>query len=747
MRTVKNINLNWKFSKDNVTFEDINLPHTWNNMDGQDGGADYLRQKCYYVKELDLVKSDKKIFIEFNGVNHLSNVYFNDEYLGEHRGGFSTFRYDITNLVNDVNTLKVEVDNSEGLHIYPQQADFTFFGGIYRDVNIIEVNETHFDLSYYGGPGVNVLATLEGNNAKIDLSSYVINGEEANVEYKLLDKENNEVLNSVVKVSEKSNATLNLENPILWKGIKDPYLYTLIANIIKNDIIVDTKTVKFGIRKFEVCPQKGFLLNGESYPLRGTCRHQDRLDMGWAINKEQHLQDIELIKEVGANTIRLAHYQHDQYFYDLCDEYGFVVWAEIPFITIFDGNPLAVENTKEQMRELVIQNYNHTSIMCWGISNEITISGESEELLANQKDLQVIIKELDPSRYTTLANVAFVEMDSTQNDVTDILAWNHYFGWYGGKLEDNENWFDEYHAKYPNKAVGISEYGAEGITTLHTENPEMRDYTEEYHAVYHEHMLNVFETRPYIWGTYQWNMFDFAADARDEGGVAGRNNKGLVSFGRDLKKDAFYLYKAYWNKEEIFTHVCGRRFYDRSNETTTIKVYSNEKAITLFINEQEISTIEGKYIFEFKDVKLKPGINTVKAIGENSNDTISLNKTDTPNESYVLPAEEAPISENGEGAKNWFEDLAKEADTTLTFNEGYYSIEDSLNELLSNDEVKEIFFTMMASSGNSGVKLNEGMLKMIGGMKFKVIIKMAGNKMPDNIDIIINSKLQKIKKS
>lgn len=747
MRNTSLINDNWEFSKDNQNFETVTLPHTWNNMDGQNGGTPYHRGTGYYKKTLTLSKSDKKRFLQFEGVNHLGKVTFNGTYLGEHRGGFSTFRFDVTELVKEgENLLEVSVHNEADLLIYPQQADFTFFGGIYRNVSLIEVGSTHFDLEFYGSQGVYITPTLTGNKADVSVLSYVkgdVVG--ADVTISVLDATGKEVATCTSPASKELTQNLEIANPTLWDARKNnksaAYLYTLDIKIQKEGSVLDQQAIPFGVRSFEVDKENGFMLNGDAYPLRGVSRHQCRQDKGWAISTEDQEHDIALINEVGANTIRLAHYQHNQYFYDLCDKEGQVLWAEIPFITIFMEEQEAVDNTKSQMHELVLQNYNHPSIFFWGISNEITIGGENEALYQNQRELEAIIKQYDKTRLTTLANVSFTPMESPENTLTDIVGYNHYFGWYGGNLEDNEKWIDTFHEKYPDRPLAITEYGAEGIMTLHTEHPVCRDYSEEYHAVYHEHMLKMFQTRPFLWGTYQWNMFDFAADGRDEGGVKGRNNKGLVSFDRKTKKDAFYLYKAYWNHSDEFVHVCGRRFVDRDGETTTIKVYSNEKEVTLLVNDVEVGTQTGDKIFVFENVSLQAGSNTVVAKTAKNKDEIVLNKVDSPNESYVLP----PVEEQSEGVKNWFLDLQAELGSgdELTFLDGYFSIKDSLGDLLEHPEAGELLKTLIGSMGGP---MNAGMLKMVSKMPLGGILDLKASELPDNAKAMVNGKLQKIKK-
>ncbi|MGN1161042.1 MAG: glycoside hydrolase family 2 protein, partial [Candidatus Fimenecus sp.] len=577
MRRITNLNSDWYFLKAgtrkdktprraNGKWEQVNLPHTWNNMDGQDGGFDFYRGACWYFKTIKVdLESDEEAYLEFQGVSSIAAVFINGKKAGVHKGGFSTFRVNITPyLKRGKAKIAVMADNRESKEVYPQTADFTFFGGIYRDANLITVKKSHFALDYCGGKGISVTPTLcdDLKKADIEIKTYITGKADTKVEFSLDGQ----------TVTTDGDAVITLENPHLWDGIYDPYLYTLTCRLIKDGEAVDELTVDFGVRKFSVDSEKGFFLNNRPYPLRGVSRHQDRLDKGWAISKADHEEDIKLIREVGANTIRLAHYQHDDYFYTLCDRAGLLVWAEIPFISVFMPSKEAYDNTMSQMRELVIQAYNHPSIFTWGIANEITIGEETPELIKNLKDLNDLCHKLDKSRPTTMANVTMVPEDSQLNTITDILAYNHYFGWYMGCVDDNAPWLDNFHKNYPNICLGLSEYGCEGILAYHNDNPQMQDYSEEYQAYYHEKMLETFATRDYLWATYVWNMFDFASDMRDEGGVKGRNNKGLVTFDRKIKKDSFFIYKAYWS-EEKFVHLCSRRYVNRTNEKVDIKVY------------------------------------------------------------------------------------------------------------------------------------------------------------------------------
>ena len=501
----------------------------------------------------------------------MATVYCNHRELGTHKGGFSTFRFDLTPAMKaEGNVLTVVVSNAVS-DIYPQTADFTFYGGLYRDVNFIEVNEAHFDLLKDGTAGVFVTPHASGNT-RLDL--FPVNAEGAYISVALKDAEGNTVAAGGAAAEEHTNILIDVKVPHLWNGMADPYCYTAEASIVKDDVILDTVTVTYGYRSFHVDPNTGFWLNGKNVPLHGVSRHQDRLDKGWAISKADHEEDVAIIKELGANTIRLAHYQHDQYFYDLCDHTGFALWAEIPFISRFIPSQEAYDNTISQMTELVAQNYNHPSIFFWGIANEILIGADNEPLRKNLRDLNQLAKSMDPSRLTTIAEVSGTPMNSEHVYITDVVSYNHYFGWYGGDVSQNGPWLDKFHELNPSVALGVSEYGAENIVKWHSATPMNHDYTEEYASHYHHEMLKTFATRPYLWSTHVWNCFDFAADARNEGGVIGRNNKGLVTYDRKLKKDAFYIYKAYWTTDPM-VYVAGRRFADRAPEERNITVYTN----------------------------------------------------------------------------------------------------------------------------------------------------------------------------
>ncbi|MGN0572377.1 MAG: glycoside hydrolase family 2 protein, partial [Acutalibacteraceae bacterium] len=568
MRKVININRKWAFAKESEIpaaipekWNFVNLPHTWNAIDGQDGENDYYRGTCCYVKEIskDELPEADRYYLEFKGANSSASVYVGGKKLASHDGGYSTWRVDITDSLESKTLIAVTVDNSPNETVYPQMADFTFYGGLYRDVNIIAVSNSHFDLDYYGAPGIRVTPTVDGKDAHVEIETYLTGTKDGQtVEYTITDSQGSEVASAVSGVSD-SKAVLEIKGVNLWHGRKNPYLYTAEAKLVENGEVLDNVSARFGCRTFSIDPEKGFILNGDSYPLRGVSRHQDRWGIGNALLPEHHEQDVELICEVGATTVRLAHYQHDQYFYDLCDEKGLVIWAEIPYISKHMDS--GTENTVSQMKELVMQNYNHASIVVWGLSNEITMNGSTPELLDNHRMLNDLVHDMDKTRLTTVAVVSMCDIHDPYIQIPDVVSFNHYFGWYGGDTSMNGPWFDNFHKEFPDIPVGMSEYGCEALN-WHTSNPVQGDYTEEYQAYYHEELIKQLFTRPYIWATHVWNMFDFGADARNEGGENGQNHKGLITFDRKYKKDAFYAYKA-WLSDEPFVHICGKRYVDR----------------------------------------------------------------------------------------------------------------------------------------------------------------------------------------
>lgn len=753
MRTKTVINEGWVFSKEcnfvptvlPMDWEKIKIPHTWNSIDGQDGGSDYYRGTCCYARVIERQQKEDVIYLEFEAAANSATVYMNGEKIFYHEGGYSTFRVNITDYLKEKeNLLVVAVDNSANDRIYPQTADFTFYGGLYRNVSLITVSNSHFDLDYYGGTGLKVSSDIKDQQAVVHIDAYITNPiSEQTVEISIKDREGRICAAVNLPAKEQISAKLMIPNVHLWQGVEDPYLYTVDCFLVVHNEVVDQISTRHGVRTFTVDAQKGFFLNGKLTPLRGVSRHQDLLGVGNALTKEQHQRDMEFIKEIGANTIRLAHYQHSQDFYDACDEAGMIIWAEIPFISVMSKNPEAHQNCISQMRELITQNYNHTSICFWGISNEITIGGEREGLVENLKELNELVHKLDSTRLSTIAQVSLLSMDNKMNEITDVVSYNHYFGWYGGTLEQNEEWLDNFHEMHPNIPLGLSEYGAEGIITYHNDEPKVRDYSEDYQAIYHEHMAKIIENRPWLWATHVWNMFDFGCDARDEGGVKGRNNKGLMTLDRKVKKDSFYLYKAYWSKEK-FVHLCGHRYAQRVGEETTIKVYSNLSEVKLYIDGELFESKSGYRVFVFKHVPISLKGTMIVAQADNKFDSMTIYQTEEQNETYILALED---DDESDGAANWFNlDDYKEV-STLEIKEGYFSIKDTIGDIIANEEAGTKLAQIMGVT--TGMKIKASMLGMVKDMSVESIAAMGmSNQSKEGPDIllIINEVLNKIKK-
>ena len=695
MRKTMLINDGWRFTKEGQT-QAVTLPHTWNALDGQDGGNDYYRGVCRYEREIRPEELSGEVnVLEIDGANHTARVYLDDALLTTHEGGYSAFRVEIPR----PGTLAIEVDNRDSDRVYPQKADFTFYGGLYRDVKLISVPREHFELLKDGTPGIQVtpIVDLEKKQATVTVRTWH-NGETVDI-----------TVNGETKTVQRE-AVFTIENVHLWDGTNDPYLYTATAQLPSGDAV----SARFGCRVFEFDPQKGFRLNGRSYPLRGVSRHQDKKGKGNALLYADHAADMAIIREIGANTVRLAHYQHAQAFYDLCDENGIVVWAEIPYITLHMPN--GRENTLSQMQELITQCYNHPSIAVWGLSNEITAaSAVDEALLENHRALNDLCHRLDPTRKTTMANVFMLEIDSPILQIPDVNSYNLYYGWYLGELEQTDEFFDEYHAKYPDRVIGFSEYGADANPAFHSAHPEKGDYTEEYQALYHEHMLRMIEARPYLWATHVWNLFDFAADGRDEGGKHGENQKGLVTFDRQTRKDAFYLYKAAWNRTEPFVHLCGSRYVNRCEEETEIKVYSNQSEVSLYADGALIGTQAGRTVFRFR-LPLT-GEHQIEARAGACRDAMVIRRVAAPDESYIFNKAAASVT-------NWFD--AEEIDPAC------FSILDTLGEIRQHPQAGPIVEAMMAKGASErgdvadAVKDNPALQRMMGRMTMVSLLKQGG---------------------
>lgn len=718
MRKITNINQDWNFVKDGIS-QTVNLPHTWNNLDGQGGAETYDRCKCVYEKAIPFF--DGRVYLEINGANTVAEVFINGIYIGSHENGYGMFRFEITDFLKEEgNLIRIIIDNSANEFLYPEMADFTFYGGIYRDVNIIsDVAPSHFALLDMSLCGMYITPKADG---RIFVKSLVEGSCDGLVkEFIITDAEGNKIAEREVDASVDA-VKLFIENPVLWNGIENPCLYTMTARLKKDGEIIDEVSDRFGVREFYFDSEKGFFLNGKPMKLKGVSRHQDWEGLGNALTLKEHAEDIRLIKEIGANSIRLAHYQHDEKFYDLCDEEGFLVWAEVPVISRFSKKKQ--EQAKFMVEELIRQNFNHPSIFCWSVANEISIGGTMPGLGECIRELNEIAHALDSTRPTATAQVAFTSVNSKLNDIPDILGYNHYFGWYAQTVEQIDKWLDDFHSKKPHTKLCLSEYGAEANINLHSAAPVQGDYSEEYQAYFHEHYVKAINERDWLWGSYVWNMFDFGSASRNEGGTRGRNNKGLVTFDRKIKKDSFYVYKAHWSDEK-FVHIAGERFVDRPLGEQKIKVYSNCDKVKLTVNG-ETTELDGDKIFVF-DTVIKEGENVITAKSGRCSHKITVNGTDTPNPSYVLP-------EGGHSfVRNWFasgEDI----------NPDNLSLNDSLGDILFNSEVQKLV------KNHAGVSLDHPALKTIGKLPLKPISKIASKLGAADAIGLANQFLQTIEK-
>ena len=738
MRHILSLNEAWSFRKEHQETTILDLPHTWNAVDGMDGGGDYWRGKGIYEKTLTRseLPQGERFYLEFRGANSSADVFVNGTRCAHHDGGYSAFRCEITHLVADETVIRVEVDNSPNRTVYPQVADFTFYGGLYRQAFIIGLPESHFDLTTGGTPGIHVTPTVEGQDGRARVKVFTTDRKSGQVIRYTLFSEGRELKTHTTTAE---TVDFLVKKVRLWDGKRGPHCYHVEAALMEGDTVLDRVSTQFGFRTFSVDPERGFLLNGREYPLRGVARHQDRIGFGNALLPEHHQEDIDLICEVGATTIRLAHYQHDQYFYDLCDEAGLVIWAEIPYISqhMSEGR----ENTVSQMTELITQCYNHPSICFWGLSNEITMNGaEDPDLILNHRVLNKLVKRMDPIRLTTVAALSMCPMDATYLTIPDVVSYNHYFGWYGGDTDMNGPWFDKFHAMHPDIPIGVSEYGCEALN-WHSSKPIQGDYTEEYQAHYHEELIRQLYSRPYIWATHCWNMFDFGADARAEGGENGQNHKGLVTIDRKYKKDAFFAYKA-WLSDEPFVHICGKRYVDRVEDLTKVTVYSNQPEVELFANGESLGKLTAEDHFFYFSVP-NVGETKLEAVAGDCRDESLIRKVDTFNEDYRMKEVGTIL--------NWFD---------ITEPEGRLSLNDKVGDIMATFQGKLLMLSTVKKllpKGKKGEKptaagfeLNGDMMQMVAGFTLLRLLNMASGMLDLKLtkeDLLdLNRKLNKIKK-
>lgn len=617
----------------------VDLPHTWNAQDALSGKIDYKRGIGNYEKNLFIRPEwkGKRLFIRFEGVNNIADVFINRRHIGEHRGGYGAFIFEITGKVEygKENSILVRVNNGEQLDIMPLVGDFNFYGGIYRDVHLLITDETCISPLDYASPGVRLIQDSVSHRyakvrAIVDLSNGSSGNQEVELNVRLLDgqrvvKEGTKNVNLSGNEVMQQELTFEIDQPHLWNGRQDPFLYQAEVTLFRNGQMVDRVTQPLGLRFYRIDPDKGFFLNGKHLPLQGVCRHQDRSEVGNALRPQHHEEDVALMLEMGVNAVRLAHYPQATYFYDLMDKNGIIVWAEIPFVGPGGYNdkgfvdlPAFRANGKEQLKELIRQYYNHLSICVWGLFNELTELGDNP--VEYIKELNVLAHQEDTTRPTTSASNQMGDL----NFITDAIAWNRYDGWYGGTPADLGKWLDRMHKDHPEICIAISEYGA-GASIYHQQDSLVKTvptswwHPENWQTYYHIENWKTISSRPYVWGSFVWNMFDFGAAHRTEGDRPGINDKGLVTFDRKVRKDAFYFYKANWNREEPMLYLTGKRNTVRTQRLQTITAFTNLSGAELFVNGKSYGkAIPDSYaILEWKNVELEPGENEIKVVSTN----------------------------------------------------------------------------------------------------------------------------------
>jgi beta-galactosidase len=640
------INGGWKFTRENAVgasavgysddyWENVSLPHTWNARDGQDGGNDYYRGVGWYRQLLTLPPhaKGKTIVLKFDGAATSTQLYVNGKLAGTHKGNYGAFCFDISSFVtfDTPNVIAVKVNNAKDTTVAPLRGDFTIYGGIYRSVHLLILDQLSISPFDNASSGVYIKQESVGSDkADLEVVTVVRNSsaeeKKSRVKITVHDQDGKPVAEKESKLTIAPTSTDNnvqkmtIRSPHLWDGLKDPYLYSVTVEIFEGNNIKDRVLEPLGLRYFNVDTEKGFFLNGKPYRLNGVNRHQDRENMGSAITLKEHQEDYNLIKEIGATAVRLAHYQQAQEFYDLCDKGGMVVWAELALVDEINPSPEFAENCKQQLQELIKQNYNHPSIFFWSIYNELMPDSDREMYSRVVSELNTLAKQLDASRYTTMASRSKYEGDEYINNVTDINGYNVYRGWYEGKPEHFGTWIDTVHQNHPKLRICISEYGA-GASIYQHEYPPQKPHTkgpwhpEEWQSVVHELTWLAMAERPFLWGTFVWNMFDFGSDGRSEGDRLGMNDKGLVTYDRKIKKDAFYWYKVNWNSEPLL-YITSRRYSPRPVGTTDIKVYSNCDSVQLTVgNVAKGMQASNDKRFVWESVEIKEGKNAISIVG------------------------------------------------------------------------------------------------------------------------------------
>lgn len=709
MRDVRELTDGWEFTTDDVGLSDalsspgadwdrVTLPHSWNAHDGHTGGNDYHRGPCWYRRAIDVGSLDgRRVYVEFGAAGTVADVHLGAEHVGRHRGGYSIFRCDVTDHLDadGRGVLTVRVDNSPQDDVYPLIGDHTVHGGLYRGARLVVVPALHVDLLDHGAPGVELeQRSLDDERGVLEVRTRIRNSGSAPAETELTVRvvDDSPVAHSARTVSVGAGevvevtTTLEVDHPRRWDGRHDPHVYRIVAELGPSG---DRVELGFGFRTFEVDPERGVVLNGRPYRMYGVSRHHDFEGRGPALLPEHHDRDLALIEEIGATAVRLAHYQHDQHFYDLCDRAGLLVWAEIPLnARASESDPEG--NAIEQLRELIAQCRHHPSVVCWGVQNEITLAEGQHDPRASVEVVHSLAKELDPSRPTAQANIGTANDDDPVHRIADLDAVNLYCGWYYEDRDDVGPALDAIHAANPGTPLGVSEYGADAHPDYHSESPVAGDYTEEYQSLLHESAWRAIEARPFVWASFVWNMFDFASDLRDEGAHAGRNMKGLVSYDRSVRKDAFHWYRANWSGVPM-VHICSKRFVHRTEPEIVVRVYSNQPTVQLQVDGADAGppTVDGR-VFEWR-VGITGAGTTVQATSGDQRDEATFALVEEADESYVAPPSNMVGRSGRHAPPNWWETDGVSVDHSI------YSTWTPIRELVADPDARQVVVDLLGA--------------------------------------------------
>lgn len=758
MRTTAPLNEGWRFVRTDVglagatepgdaPWDDVTLPHSWNSALDQQANRDYHRGPCWYRTDLQVpeVAAGRRAVVEFAAAGTVADVYVGELHLGQHRGGYSAFRFDVTDALDadGRGVLAVRVDNTAFDDVYPLMGDHTMFGGLYRPARVITVDPVHVDLLDRAGPGVVVRqVALDDTEARLSVAVRVTNDYDAahgaGVVVRVLDDAGTEVAagSATVDLPAGEVTTVDLDltvpDPHRWDGRHDPYLYRVVA-AVDGEAGADTVEVPLGLRTFAVDADTGALLNGRPYRLHGVSRHHD-VNGSPAVGDADIVRDMALIDEIGATAVRLVHYQHAETTLDLCDRLGLVVWAEIPFnARVSSVDPLT--NAAEQLRDLIRQQRHHPSIVCWGVQNESTISEAAADPRPTITALAAIARGEDPDRPVAQANVGHVDPADPVNRLVDLNAANIYSGWYYGDAAQAGDMLDRLHDANPGLPIGLSEYGADARTEYHTTDPRPGDYTEDYQAVMHETYWRVLDARPWVWASFVWNMFDFASAIRDEGGTAGFNMKGLVTRDRTVRKDAFWWYKANWSPEPVL-HICAKRFVNRHDADIEVKVYANQPEVRLLVDGEDRGVRTSSDRTFRWDVRLGAGETEIVAVAGEQRDEATFRLVDAPDEAYLCPNPRIVRTGDGTGRINsWYEEAGIERDLSV------YGTWTPLGELLDNPDTRAILVDLLGPEVTT-----HPMIEMARGIPFDMIATVAASHLDDDDLAALHARLTAVPK-